>query len=159
MMVGLPACGKTTWASKHAESNPDKKYNILGTNAIMDKMKVGFVCCGFFFFIALWMLVLFKVFIYFQTKILKCIPFSPGHGSAPPEELRRALGCSDTAGHPVSEPADWDRRPQETQLHPRSGTAPPVTLCFNTHHSQSMCPDDHSLSNGLFIYLSGGLCV
>lgn len=52
------------------------------------------------------MLVLFKVFIYFQTKILKCIPFSPGHGSAPPEELRRALGCSDTAGHPVSEPAD-----------------------------------------------------
>lgn len=51
MMVGLPACGKTTWASKHAESNPDKKYNILGTNAIMDKMKVGFVCCGGFFFL------------------------------------------------------------------------------------------------------------
>uniref|UniRef100_A0A7N6BCS4 Uncharacterized protein n=1 Tax=Anabas testudineus TaxID=64144 RepID=A0A7N6BCS4_ANATE len=40
MMVGLPACGKTTWAIKHAESNPEKKYNILGTNAIMDKMKV-----------------------------------------------------------------------------------------------------------------------
>lgn len=42
MMVGLPACGKTTWAVKHAEDNPEKKYNILGTNAIMDKMKVGF---------------------------------------------------------------------------------------------------------------------
>ncbi|XP_017286551.1 heterogeneous nuclear ribonucleoprotein U-like protein 1 [Kryptolebias marmoratus] len=40
MMVGLPACGKTTWAIKHAEENPEKKYNILGTNAIMDKMKV-----------------------------------------------------------------------------------------------------------------------
>uniref|UniRef100_A0A8C5EKX5 Uncharacterized protein n=1 Tax=Gouania willdenowi TaxID=441366 RepID=A0A8C5EKX5_GOUWI len=40
MMVGLPACGKTTWAIKHAETNPEKKYNILGTNAIMDKMKV-----------------------------------------------------------------------------------------------------------------------
>uniref|UniRef100_A0A674N1J7 Heteroous nuclear ribonucleoprotein U like 1 n=1 Tax=Takifugu rubripes TaxID=31033 RepID=A0A674N1J7_TAKRU len=40
MMVGLPACGKTTWAVKHAEENPEKKYNILGTNAIMDKMKV-----------------------------------------------------------------------------------------------------------------------
>lgn len=25
---------------KHAEGNPEKKYNILGTNAIMDKMKV-----------------------------------------------------------------------------------------------------------------------
>ncbi|TKC45912.1 hypothetical protein EI555_005171 [Monodon monoceros] len=40
MMVGLPATGKTTWAIKHAASNPSKKYNILGTNAIMDKMQV-----------------------------------------------------------------------------------------------------------------------
>uniref|UniRef100_A0A673J2P1 SAP domain-containing protein n=1 Tax=Sinocyclocheilus rhinocerous TaxID=307959 RepID=A0A673J2P1_9TELE len=44
MMVGLPACGKTTWATKHAEMNPEKKYNILGTNAIMEKMKVGSAC-------------------------------------------------------------------------------------------------------------------
>uniref|UniRef100_A0A8C0JFF2 Heteroous nuclear ribonucleoprotein U like 1 n=1 Tax=Chelonoidis abingdonii TaxID=106734 RepID=A0A8C0JFF2_CHEAB len=40
MMVGLPAAGKTTWAIKHAAANPAKKYNILGTNAIMDKMRV-----------------------------------------------------------------------------------------------------------------------
>lgn len=42
-MVGLPAAGKTTWAIKHAASNPSKKYNILGTNAIMDKMRVRLV--------------------------------------------------------------------------------------------------------------------
>ena len=40
MMVGLPASGKTTWAEKHCRQNPDKRYTVLGTNLIMDKMKV-----------------------------------------------------------------------------------------------------------------------
>ncbi|KAE8585719.1 hypothetical protein XENTR_v10021425 [Xenopus tropicalis] len=40
MMVGLPGAGKTTWAVKHAAAHPEKKYVILGTNAIMEKMRV-----------------------------------------------------------------------------------------------------------------------
>ncbi|XP_059161035.1 heterogeneous nuclear ribonucleoprotein U-like protein 1 [Physella acuta] len=40
MMVGLPGAGKTHWAVKHVEENPDKRYNLLGTNSIIDKMKV-----------------------------------------------------------------------------------------------------------------------
>ncbi len=40
MMCGLPGCGKTTWANKHSQANVDKKFNILGTNNIIDKMKV-----------------------------------------------------------------------------------------------------------------------
>ena len=41
MLVGLPGCGKTMWAEKHSQLSPGKRYNILGTNAIMDKMKVS----------------------------------------------------------------------------------------------------------------------
>ena len=40
MMVGLPAAGKTVWAEKYARNHPEKKYCILGTNSIMDRMKV-----------------------------------------------------------------------------------------------------------------------
>lgn len=76
-----------------------------------------------------------------------------GDGSASPAELFRPLGCSDTASHPVSEQADWDRCPQETQLHPRSGTAHTLLWCS----PQSMCPDYFSLMEYLFIFQ--GLCV
>ena len=40
-MVGLPGCGKTFWANKEAKEHPEKKYNILGTNSIIDKMKAS----------------------------------------------------------------------------------------------------------------------
>ncbi|XP_041353228.1 heterogeneous nuclear ribonucleoprotein U-like protein 1 isoform X2 [Gigantopelta aegis] len=40
MMVGLPGAGKTHWAEKHTAANPDNKYFVLGTNNIIDKMKV-----------------------------------------------------------------------------------------------------------------------
>lgn len=39
-MVGLPTAGKTTWVIKHAASNPSKKYSMLGTRAIMSKMRL-----------------------------------------------------------------------------------------------------------------------
>ncbi|XP_029643153.1 heterogeneous nuclear ribonucleoprotein U-like protein 1 isoform X2 [Octopus sinensis] len=40
MMVGLPGAGKTFWADKHSKANPEKKFNVLGTNNIIEKMKV-----------------------------------------------------------------------------------------------------------------------
>ena len=40
MMVGIPGSGKTVWAEKYAKDHPEKKFFILGTNTIMDKMKV-----------------------------------------------------------------------------------------------------------------------
>lgn len=40
MMVGLPACGKTTWVEKYNQEHPEARFNVLGTNSIIDKMKV-----------------------------------------------------------------------------------------------------------------------
>ncbi|XP_005092857.1 heterogeneous nuclear ribonucleoprotein U-like protein 1 [Aplysia californica] len=40
MMVGLPGAGKTYWCNKYIEENPEKRFNLLGTNNIIDKMKV-----------------------------------------------------------------------------------------------------------------------
>ncbi|KAL2341957.1 hypothetical protein Fmac_009897 [Flemingia macrophylla] len=41
MMVGLPASGKTTWAEKWVKDHPEKRYVLLGTNLILDQMKVS----------------------------------------------------------------------------------------------------------------------
>ncbi|KAL5096588.1 hypothetical protein RYX36_000915 [Vicia faba] len=40
MLVGLPASGKTTWAEKWVEDHPHKRYVLLGTNLILEQMKV-----------------------------------------------------------------------------------------------------------------------
>ena len=40
MMVGLPAAGKTTWVEKYCQENRLYKYNVLGTNDLLEKMKV-----------------------------------------------------------------------------------------------------------------------
>lgn len=40
MLCGLPGAGKTYWSVKYAAEHPDKMYNILGTNTLIEKMKV-----------------------------------------------------------------------------------------------------------------------
>ena len=40
MMIGLPGAGKTYWAEQHKRNNREKNFNILGTNNLIDKMRV-----------------------------------------------------------------------------------------------------------------------
>ncbi len=40
LLVGLPAAGKTTWAHRHREADPEKRYYVIGTNALVERMKV-----------------------------------------------------------------------------------------------------------------------
>jgi len=46
MMCGLPGAGKTLWTEKHVQEDKEKRYNVLGTNTIIDKMKVIMACVG-----------------------------------------------------------------------------------------------------------------
>lgn len=41
MMIGLPCSGKTYWVNNHVQENLDKRFNVLGTTQILDKMKVN----------------------------------------------------------------------------------------------------------------------
>lgn len=40
MIIGLPGAGKTTLAENMKRSYPEKRYNIIGTDTLIDKMKV-----------------------------------------------------------------------------------------------------------------------
>ena len=48
-MVGLPGSGKTQWALKYTKENPEKRYNVLGAETVLNQMRVscweGLVCC------------------------------------------------------------------------------------------------------------------
>lgn len=39
-MIGLPGAGKTFWATEHSKNYPKKRYQILGTNNLLERMKV-----------------------------------------------------------------------------------------------------------------------
>lgn len=43
MMCGLPGAGKTYWVDKHVQAAAEKRYTVLGSNAILEKMKVSVV--------------------------------------------------------------------------------------------------------------------
>ncbi|KAL8609349.1 hypothetical protein ACOMHN_008143 [Nucella lapillus] len=40
MIVGLPGVGKTTWGINMQKNHPEKRYNIIGTDTLIDKMRV-----------------------------------------------------------------------------------------------------------------------
>ena len=40
MTIGLPGAGKTYWAENYSKAHVEKRYNILGTNNLIDRMKV-----------------------------------------------------------------------------------------------------------------------
>ena len=41
MIVGLPGSGKTTWGQKMQVEKFEKRYNIIGTDTLIDKMRVN----------------------------------------------------------------------------------------------------------------------
>ena len=43
MIVGLPGAGKTTWGISQQKNNPEKRFNIIGTDTLIDKMKVKII--------------------------------------------------------------------------------------------------------------------
>lgn len=41
MLCGLPCSGKTTWVKNHIETHPEKMYNVIGIEFVINRMKVN----------------------------------------------------------------------------------------------------------------------
>ncbi|XP_069821530.1 heterogeneous nuclear ribonucleoprotein U-like protein 2 isoform X2 [Dendropsophus ebraccatus] len=41
LMIGLPGTGKTTWAKKHRDDNPEKRFQHLSTEALIAQLKTA----------------------------------------------------------------------------------------------------------------------
>lgn len=41
MMIGLPGAGKSYWAIQRAKENPEKRYTMLGTKYLLERMKIN----------------------------------------------------------------------------------------------------------------------
>lgn len=65
MMVGLPASGKTTWAEKWIKDHPEKRYVLLGTNLVLDQMKVDLLNWPFQYY--------FFFYLFFTYQLMKLI--------------------------------------------------------------------------------------
>uniref|UniRef100_W8AEX7 Protein encore n=1 Tax=Ceratitis capitata TaxID=7213 RepID=W8AEX7_CERCA len=40
LLVGLPGAGKTQWTTKHINDNPEKRYHVIGADALIAKMTI-----------------------------------------------------------------------------------------------------------------------
>lgn len=40
LMVGLPSCGKTTWVRKCSESSPDKNFNVISIQSLLERCRI-----------------------------------------------------------------------------------------------------------------------
>lgn len=41
MMIGLPGAGKSHWAIQHAKKHPEKRYTMLGTKYLLERMRIA----------------------------------------------------------------------------------------------------------------------
>ncbi|XP_037955746.1 heterogeneous nuclear ribonucleoprotein U-like protein 2 [Teleopsis dalmanni] len=44
LLVGLPGAGKTHWTLNHVKENPDKRYHVIGIDALIAKMTLQYKC-------------------------------------------------------------------------------------------------------------------